>query len=90
MRSQPYVGLRRFSVPATAEDIGEGASPQKTADLVLCTTDVGLNRSVRDSKGGKMEMNLYRRLDLPYISPHSDFISLFGIVVSTTIKLHII
>ena len=46
--------------PATAEDIGEGASPQKTADLVLCTTDVGLNRSVRDSKGGKMETVLLK------------------------------
>ena len=37
-----------------------------------------------------MEMSLYWRLDLPYISPHSDFISLFGIVVSMTIKLCII
>ena len=41
--------------PATAEDIGEGASPQKAADSVLCTTEVGLNRTVRASKGGKME-----------------------------------
>ena len=41
--------------PATAEDIGEGASPQTAADPVLCTTEVGLNRTVRDSKGGKME-----------------------------------
>ena len=41
--------------PATAEDIGEGASPQRAADPVLCTTEVGLNRTVRDSKGGKME-----------------------------------
>ena len=41
--------------PATAEGIGEGASPQKTADYVLCTTEVGLNRTIRDSKGGKME-----------------------------------
>ena len=41
--------------PATAEDIGEGSSPQKAADPVLCTTEVGLNRTVRDSKGGKME-----------------------------------
>ena len=46
--------------PATAEDIGEGASPQKAADPVLCTTEVGLNRSVRDPKGGKMETVLLK------------------------------
>ena len=46
--------------PATAEDIGEGASPQKAADPVLCTTEVGLNRTVRDPKGGKMETVLLK------------------------------
>ena len=41
--------------PETTEDIGEGTNSQERADLVLCTTEVGLQRTVRDSKGGKMQ-----------------------------------
>ena len=41
--------------PAIAEDIGEREGSRKRADLVLCTTEVGLNRTVRDLNGGKME-----------------------------------
>lgn len=47
----------RFN-PAAAEDIGQEAGSQKKADLVLCSTEVGLNRTVRVSKGGKMEATI--------------------------------
>lgn len=44
--------------PATAEDIGGEVGSRKAADVVLCTTEVGLIRTARDAKGAKVEETL--------------------------------